>query len=176
MGIIRDDREGVFRMMKRVFAMAMALLMMFALSAVALAEADVEPEVPTVEAEAPVAEEPEAPAEEPEVPAEEPEAPETEPSEDVDVPEELPEEEASSISRPRPTNPPKTSSSTSGKKPSSSAGQGTTTESGLTEIADGEVPLYGGMQTGDGTIYGAVALAMMSVLLLAGAVVCKVRG
>ena len=118
----------------------------------------------------------EAPAAEPEVPEVSPEEPETDPSESVDVPEELPEEEASSISRPRPTNPPKTSSSTSGKKPSSSAGQGTTTESGLTEIADGEVPLYGGMQTGDGTIYGAVALAMMSVLLLAGAVVCKVRG
>ena len=168
-------------MMKRVFALMLAFVMMFALSAVAMAEADVPAEAPAVEAEAPAAEPEtavEAPAVEPEVPEAEPEAPETEPSESVDAPAELPDEEASSISRPRPTNPPKTSQSTSGKKTSSSAGQSgsATTGNGLTDIEDGEVPLYGGMQTGDESVYAAAALAMMSVLLLAGAAVCKARG
>ena len=46
----------------------------------------------------------------------------------------------------------------------------------MTDIEDGEVPLYGGMQTGDESVYAAAALAMMSVLLLAGAAVCKARG
>lgn len=161
-------------MMKRVFALMLAFVMMFALSAVAMAEADVEAEAPAVEAEVPAAE-PETAVE---APAEEPEAPADDPSESVDVPAELPDEEASSISRPRPTNPPKTSQSTSGKKTTSSAGQSgsASTGNGLTDIEDGEVPLYGGMQTGDESVYAAAALAMMSVLLLAGAAVCKARG
>ncbi|MDO4356020.1 MAG: hypothetical protein Q4E13_05885 [Clostridia bacterium] len=161
--------------MKRFF-LVMICFLVAVMSVSALAEELPEEAPAVVEQEASTAEG--VSAEQPEVAPEEDAAVEqpedADPSEDVG---ELPED--SSASRlPVQTSSTKKNSSSSTKtstQKTTVTGQ-TETGDGLTSIQDGEVPLYDGMQTGDGEIYAVSLLTMASALLLISGAIAKMRG